>query len=407
MCFVIGKGPAAHLRPLIGRSGAESRHVGGQRVHVLGGAHKAAARLGHRGRALAVHAGKQGLCSRHVAGDLGGHRHAKVLAGGKAGHQPVGQRRVGGDLFRAHAGPEFHCVAGVQFLGQGFQRVGAHAVAHQHKAQRLCARRPGLHRRFDDGLKALGGAEVAGEYQIEPPGKAGGQGFVVDGHGVKIFAVLGNDRHRRFRLFCPLAKAAAQALAHGDELVAPAVMPVAHPVGDAPQEAVLHRQHAVKIFRPDVQHIAGQRDLVEFGIHNGGQVHQHRAGVVAQHRRVRPFQPPETEHSAHRPADIVEEDARAGVALAADLPRPDDVHPVVFFTPGAGVAVAGKPLPLGVVGQAAEHVHLPAPLDEAGGQVVHPKGLRPEVLGDDEQLFSFHVSSCARPSCSPRPRSSG
>ena len=131
----------------------------------------------------------------------------------------------------------------------------------------------GLHGGTDDRFQALRRAEIAGKHQIEPARKLGVQGFVRLGNGVKIFTVLRNHGNLCTRLAGALHQALAQPLAHGNEPVGPAVVPVADPVGNAAPERAFHRENRVKVFRPDVQHIIGNRDVMALAVHQGGQAH--------------------------------------------------------------------------------------------------------------------------------------
>ena len=123
---------------------------------------------------------------------------------------------------------------------------------------------------------------------------------------------------------------------------------------------------------------------------NGREAHQHRAGVVAQHGVVGAFQPPQTEQSKKRPADIVEKDHGAAVAFAGDLARPVDLHPAALFTPGAGIAVAAEPLALGIVGQTAQHIHGNAVSHKTFHHIVDAEGFGPVVLCDHQYSFLAH-----------------
>ena len=289
----------------------------------------------------------------------------------------MGQSGVAGHIRRGYAAGEHHGVPGVQLVGQRLQRIPAHAVAHHQQAQIFRAHAPGLHRGPDHGVQALGRAEITGEYQIEPAGISGCQRLIRLRDGIKVLTVLGNHRHPVRVLAGALHQPLFQGRAHGDELVGSLV---AHCAGNAAQQAIFHRQYAVQVFRPDVQHVAGEGDAVQLCIHNSREVHQHRAGVVAEHRIVSALQPPQAEQGEKGPAHIIQKDHGPGIALAGDLPGPEHLRALVFLPAGAGVFVAGKPLALGVVGQAAQHVHFQAVLNKALHNIVDAEGLRPEVL---------------------------
>ena len=116
-------------------------------------------------------------------------------------------------------------------------------------------------------------------------------------------------------------------------------------------------------------------------VHEGGQAHQHGAGVVAQNAVVGAFQPPQAEQGEKRPADIIEKDHRSAVALAGDFPGTVNVHALMQLGAGAGVAVAVKPFPLGVIGQPAQYIHLNAVGHKSLHNVVDAEVFGPVMLG--------------------------
>ena len=249
----------------------------------------------------------------------------------------------------------------------------------------LRPQRAGAACRPDHGGQGLGRAEVAGKHQVEPAGKPLLQILTGAGHGVEILAVLGDHRHVLLRLAGAGQQLVPQPVAHGDQPVGGAVVPVAHGGGDLLPEPAFDRQHTVQVFRPDVQHVVGYRNPVQLAVDQRREAHEHRAGVVAENPVVTAGQPPQIEQGQKRPADVVEEDAQGGIALAAHLTGPEHPGAVPFLTAGAGVAVAVKPFPFRVVGQAAEHIHLNAVGDHPLHNVVDPEALRPEVLGDHQK----------------------
>ena len=124
----------------------------------------------------------------------------------------------------------------------------------------------------------------------------------------------------------------------------------------------MYRQNAVQIFRPEVQYIVGEGDMMLFSIADGRPAHQHRAGVEAEHRIVAARQALQRRSGMDGPAHIVQENIDAGIAPARPLFGPEDPGAAVGFLPGAVGTVALKPLALGIVGQSAEHIHFQAVL---------------------------------------------
>ena len=59
-----------------------------------------------------------------------------------------------------------------------------------------------------------------------------------------------------------------------------------------------------------------------------------------------------------------------------------------MFLKGAVAVVAVEPFPLGVVGQAAQHVHLDAVVEEALHNIVDAEILRPEMLCHHQNPFA-------------------
>ena len=363
---------------------AEPDDVLRQRFGVAGGGSIAALRVLHRFGPLAGDAGQHRAPACHIAGQLGRHRHAEIGAVRQRADKAARQRAELRDAGGRHAAVEGDEIARPLFLHQLLQRGAAHAVAHQQQTQICKALLPGDADGPDHRFEALGRAEIAGEHQPERLAQLFLQRRRVGRPGVEILAVLRDHRDLLLRLFAHLGQAAAERTAHGDQAVGAAVVPVAHRLRDGAQRAALDVQHRIEVFRPDVQHIVGQRHAVQLRIQNGGKAHQHRAGVIAQHSVVFPLQARQAEQREQRPRHIVEKDHRAAVALAGDLAGADELHAVAGLAAGAGVGIAREPVAQRIVGQTAQHVHLHPAGDEALAQVGDAEIFRPVVLAHNK-----------------------
>ncbi len=232
------------------------------------------------------------------------------------------------------------------------------------------------------------------------------QVLVKEGAGVKILAVLRDHCHIGGGFAGALHQTLLQKITHGDQTVTALVQPVADTLGNAPQQFVFHRQNAVQVFRPDVQHIVGQGNVMAPGIADGGPAHEHRAGIEAEHRIIPAGQTVQIACCIQRPADVVQEDVHAGVAPAGQFLGPEHLRGLVIFFKRTVRAVAVEPFALGVVGQSAQHVHLQPVGQKPFHNIVDAEVLRPEVLGHDQNSFFRHWVSprpflivCATPSC--------
>ena len=240
---------------------------------------------------------------------------------------------------------------------------------------------------LQNGGKALGRGKGAGKDQIEPPAELLPQRGILHGDGVEILAILGNDRH----FVCGFSGAGTQPLlqgmAHGNQAVCLFVKPVADTLGDAAQQFVLDGKNTVQVFRPKVQHIVGEGDVVFSGVENGRPAHQHRTGVKAEHRVIPAGQTSQRTGRIQRPADVIQKNIEGGVAFAGQLSGTKHLCLAVVFLPRAVLAVTVKPFSLGIVGQAAQHIHLKAILHEPLHHIVDAEILRPKMLCDNEDAF--------------------
>ena len=121
--------------------------------------------------------------------------------------------------------------------------------------------------------------------------------------------------------------------------------------------------------------------MVFFCVFDGGPAHQHRACVEAEHRIIPAGQAVQGAGCIQRPADIIQKNCLASVALAGNLPRTEHPGTLVRFLKRAIGTVAVKPFALGVVGQAAQHVHTEAVLHKTLDNIVDTEIFRPEMLG--------------------------
>ena len=271
---------------------------------------------------------------------------------------------------------------------QGF---AAHAVAHQQQVQCFRPGGAGVQHGVNDHVQALRRGEGAGKYQVEPPGKPFFQRWIRLRHGVEILAVLRDDRHFRRRFPGAGAQPFLQRLAHGNQPVAPLVQAVADRLGHKTHKLVLDRKHTVQILRPQVQHIICKRNTVLFRVFDGGPAHQHRAGVEAENRVIPAGQAFQRPCRIQRPADVVQKNRLAGVALARYLPRPEHPRTLVHFLKRAVGAVSVEPFAFGIVGQTAQHVHGEAVLHKALDNIIDAEIFRPEMLGHYQYAHRYRV----------------
>ena len=253
--------------------------------------------------------------------------------------------------------------------------------------QSVCAAAAGGSHRLQNGGQALGRGKGAGKHQIEPSAEPFPQRGILHRDGVEILAVLWDDRHFVCGFSGSGAQPLLQRLAHGDQAVGFFVKPVADALSDAAQQFVPDRQHAVQIFRPQVQHIVGEGDMVLSCVENGRPAHQHRAGVKAEHRIITAGQTIQRTSRIQRPADVIQKNIEGGVALAGQFFCTKNLCLAISFLPRAVLAVSVKPFPFGVVGQTAQHVHLIAILREPLHHIVDAEILRPKMLRNNEDPF--------------------
>ena len=231
---------------------------------------------------------------------------------------------------------------------------------------------------------------------------------------IQVFTVLGH--HGALRPGRDGGQAFVQSRAHGHKAFAAAVKPVGNARSHGAQRLVSHRHHRIQVFRPEVQHVGGERHAVQLCVHDGGQHHQHGAGFVAEHGVIFPsVQARQIEQRRNGEGNIIEEDAQGGVAPAAYFARAEDLHAGMALAPGAGITVPLKPLAFWIVGQAAQYIHLTAVFRKARADVGDGSPQECVCLSRKNSFFQCSgvgkrrqsINPCAIPFCLQRPHSSG
>ena len=132
--------------------------------------------------------------------------------------------------------------------------------------------------------------------------------------------------------------------------------------------------------------------MVLFCIQHRRPAHQHRACVEAEHRIIPAGQALQGCRRIQRPAYIIQKNRLAGVALARDLSCAEYAGTLIAFLKRAVGAVAVKPFPVRIVGQAAQYIHGKAVLHKALDNIVDAEIFRPEMLGHYQYA---HKLSCS------------